>query len=210
MAYRTESLETYLADASAGQPTPGGGSASALAGAVGVSMACMAANFTVGNERFQEAWPRVSELLRKCDEARDSLLRFVDDDVAAYSQVSAAYSMPRSTPEEKAARTAAIQEALKSAMKTPLNIFVTCADVLGALDELADLANPNLISDVGVAAALVLGALEGAELNVEINLASLKDSVVVKSTRALLAESDGRARKTAGKILDKVHGRIRE
>ena len=173
-------------------------------------MACMAANFTVGKKKFEAVRPRVTELLRKCDEARDALLRFVDDDVAAYSQVSRAYSMPKETEAEKAARAAAIQDALKTAMKTPLNVFVTCADVLGALDELADLANPNLISDVGVSAALVLGALEGAQLNVEINLASLRDEAVVKSTRTLLAESGGRAREAARKVLDKVYCRIRE
>ncbi len=210
MGYGTESLEKYLADAAAGQPTPGGGSASALAGAVGTSMACMAANFTVGKKKFKHVEGRVSELLEKCDAARKALLRYVDEDVAAYTHVSGAYSMPKSTPEEKAARGAAIQDALKIAMGTPINVFCACAEVLGTLDELADLGNPNLISDVGVAAALVLGALDGAQLNVEINLAYLKDEALVASTRAALEQIGPPARDAARKTLDKVYGRVRE
>jgi methenyltetrahydrofolate cyclohydrolase len=210
MAYRTGSLEKYLADAAAGQPTPGGGSASALAGAAGVAMACMAANFTVGKKKFESVWPRVTELLAACEAARSTLLQCVDDDVAAYAQVSKAYSMPKESPCEKSARAEAIQAALRTAMKTPLDIFTTCADVLGVLEELADQANPNLVSDVGVAAALVMGALEGAQLNVEINLAGLKDAALVTTTRGMLAERGGRALAQGRKTLDKVYARIRQ
>lgn len=210
MAYRTESLQKYLADASAGQPTPGGGSASALAGAVGVSMACMAANFTVGKKKFESVWARTTEILRKLERDRDVLLQAVDDDVVAYSEVSRAYGMPKTTDAEKAARTEAIQDALKTALKTPMNVFIACASVLQNLGELAEIANPNLISDVGVAAALVLGALDGAELNVEINLVSLKDETVVKSTRALLAETGRKAREAGRATLDGVARRINE
>jgi len=210
MPYRTESLEKYLADASAGRPTPGGGSASALAGAVGVSMACMAANFTVGKKKFESAWPRVRELLAKCDESRDALLGDVDDDVASYSRVSAAYSMPKDTPEQKAARADAVQAALQVAMDTPMKVFLACADVLLLLGELARLANPNLVSDVGVAAALVLGALDGAQLNVEINLAFLKDEEIAAATRAKLEQAGPAAREAARKTLDKVYGAIRQ
>ena len=210
MPYRSEAVEKYLADASAGRPTPGGGSASAMAGAVGVAMACMAANFTVGKKKFKDVWPRVGELLAKCDEARDKLLQFADDDVAAYAHVARAYGMAKESPEEKSARTAAIQDALKIAMATPLETFEICAGVLLVFEELADLANPNLISDVGVAAALVLGALEGAQLNVEINLAFLKDEGLVGTTRSQLERAGPPAREAARKTLDKVYERVRQ
>ena len=210
MAYRTELVEKYLADASAGQPTPGGGSASAMAGAVGAAMACMAANFTIGNKKFKDVEPQVTELLAKCDEARNKLLQFTDDDVAAYAHVSNAYSMPKETPDEKAARTTAIQDALKIAMATPLKTFLTCADALLVFDKLADLANPNLISDVGVAAAVVLGALEGAQLNVEINLAYLKDDELVASTRAQIEQAGPPAREAAARTLGKVYEQVRK
>jgi len=210
MSYRTEPLETYIADAAAGQPTPGGGSASALSGAVGAAMACMAANFTVGKKKYKAVWPRVQELLTRCDQAREALLRAVDEDAAAYSHVSGAYALPKETAEEKAARHDAIQKALRIAMETPLTVFRSSAGALGVLDELADLANPNLVSDVGVAAALLLGALDGAQLNVEINLAFLEDEELVAATRAELERTGPPAHDAAGKVLDKVYDRIRQ
>jgi formiminotetrahydrofolate cyclodeaminase len=208
MAYRDESLEKYLSDAAAGQPTPGGGSASSLAAAAGAAMACMAANFTIGRKKFADREPRVRELLAQLGDACARLLRCVDDDVAAYAQVSAAYGLAKKTDGEKAARTAAIQDALKVAMAPPLAAFNACADAIGLLDELADLANPNLISDVGVAAALLGGALDGAELNVGINLAFLKDAGLAARTQAVLEERGPNAREQAAAALDKVRQAI--
>ncbi len=210
MPYRTQSLETYLADAAAAKPTPGGGSASALAGAAGAAMACMAANFTIGKEKYKDAWPRVGELLAVCERARRELLEVVDEDAAAYAHVSAAYGMARSTPDEKERRAEAIQAALKQAIAPPLKALLACTDAIAVLDELAGLANPNLVSDVGVAAALLGGALDGAALNVEINLAPLKDAALVAAARAALDEKGRPARDAARKVLDKVYQRIRQ
>jgi formiminotetrahydrofolate cyclodeaminase len=210
MQYRTQSLEKYLADASAGEPTPGGGSASAFAGALGAAMGCMAANFTVGRKKFERVWPRVSELLEQCERAREALLGLADADVAAYSHVSRAYAMPKETPDEKAARAAAIRDALKLAMQAPSKTFAVCAETIRAIDELADLANPNLLSDIGVAAALLLAALEGAQLNIEVNLACIKDEELTRATLADLNRSGAGARDTARRTLDKVYRRIRE
>jgi formiminotetrahydrofolate cyclodeaminase len=210
MAYRTETLETYLADASADRPTPGGGSASAAAGALGAAMACMAANFTLGRPEYEDNEPKVRELLAVCEAARQAMLAAVDEDVTAYGKVSTAYAMPRNTDEEEAARRAAVQAGLKAAMGPPMDTFRACVDCLLVLEELADVANPNLVSDVGVAAALLLGALEGASLNVEINLAYLKDEALAASTRSKLETNGGAARDAARKTLDKVTGRIRE
>ncbi len=173
-------------------------------------MACMAANFTIGKKKFKNVEPQVTALLAKCDDARDKLLQFADDDVAAYAHVSNAYSMPKDTPEEKSARTTAIQDALKIAMATPLKAFLTCAEALLTFDELADVANPKLISDVGVAAAVVLGSLEGAQLNVEINLACLKDDELVAATRAQIEQAGPPARDAAARTLNKVYEQVRK
>jgi len=206
--YAAYSVEDYLAEAAAARPTPGGGSASALAGAAGAAMACMAANFTVGKKKYKDRWERVGELLAVCERARQTLLGVVADDAAAYAHVSAAYAMPKDTPEQKTQRTAAIQDALKKAMEPPMTAFVACADALAVLDELAGLANPNLVSDVGVAAALLGGALDGARLNVEINLAFLKDEACVAAARRALEQKGPPARDAARKTLDKVSHRI--
>ena len=152
--YIDGSIRKYIDDASSNKPAPGGGSIASLAGTAGLSMACMAANFTVGKKKFKEVEHRVNELLGKCASDRDELLLLMDEDVQAYSQVSAAYGMPKASPEEKKARAKAIQNALKIAMDAPLRAVRLCREALGHVAELADIANPNLISDVGVAAIL--------------------------------------------------------
>jgi len=204
MSYRQESIDKYVSDAASNQPAPGGGSVSALAGALGVSMGCMVANFTVGKKKYKDVEPRVQELLASCEKAMDELLDLVQADVDAYSKVSAAYGMPKGSDEEKAARTAAIQEALVIAMDAPLKAFRVCASVLDAYAELGKIGNKNLISDVGVAAILTEAALRGAKLNVDINLAFLKDEDLVRKTRDEVERTAAEASDKAKAILEAV------
>jgi len=202
--YRNGSLRKYLDDAAAGIPAPGGGSVSALAGALATTMGSMAANFTVGKKKFLDVELRVKSVLARLDREREMLLELMDQDVEAYGVVSSAYSMPRETSEEKAARTAKIQEALVVAMDVPLRTVRVCVDVLRELTELVDIANPNLISDVGVSAILAEAALRGAKLNVEINLMSLKDEALVKRT----AEDIGGAAEEASRMLRGILSKV--
>ncbi len=179
MNYLEQPMRQYLEDAASGQPTPGGGSVSCLAGACGITMAEMAANFTLGRDKFKDVEAEVTELLADLGEARTKLLGLMEEDMAAYGQVSAAYALPRQTDEQKTARTQAIQEALGQALAVPLEAMRVAVAVLTANRRLLTVANPNLISDVGVAAELLLGALRGARLNVDVNLAYLKDEELV-------------------------------
>ncbi|MBM4049214.1 MAG: cyclodeaminase/cyclohydrolase family protein [Planctomycetes bacterium] len=206
--YRHEPLEKYLREAASGSPTPGGGSVSALVGALGTTMACMAANFTVGREKFKAVEPRVRELLAECDASWDKLVNLMQADTEAYAKVSAAYGMPKATAAEKAARTAAIQEALKIALSVPLDAVRASQRVLTLVRELVDLANPNLISDVGVAAILVEAALAGAKLNVDINLAGLKDTQFVAQVRAEVDGAAAFAADTRRAVMEKVEKAI--
>jgi len=201
-------LRKYLDDAASGRPTPGGGSVSALAAALGTSMACMAANFTVGKEKFAAVQAQCRRILDDCEAARAELLALTDEDTQAYAHVSKAYGLPKATPEQKGARTEAIQEALRTAMDAPLRAFRVCARVCGELDELAQIANPNLISDVGVAAIIVLAGLEGAKLNVEINLSYLNDKAFVDQMRQEINETRARARRAATEVFEKVRKQI--
>jgi len=203
--YRTATVEQYLADASSAKPAPGGGSVSALAGALGASMGAMAANFTVGKKKFAPVEPLVKELLAKLAEHEAALLALVDDDVVAYTSVSRAYRMPKGTEQQREARAEAIQGALVAAMAVPRRIVQHCADVLDVLRQLVDVANPNLISDVGVSALLARAALEGGILNVEINLASLKD----RPLRAAVRGEIEAARRAAGEAADEVLAKVR-
>ncbi len=203
--YRTGTIENYLADASAKLPAPGGGSVSALAGALGAAMAAMAANFTVGRKKFRDVEPEVAALLEELTAGVAELLELMDRDVEAYSSVSAAYGLPRDTPEHKKARAAAIQEALRVALATPLACLRRCHQLISLLDRLVEVANPNLISDVGVAAILLEAALRGARLNVEINLAWLKDPAFVETTNDEIKQAAFQARELAASVLDRVY-----
>lgn len=203
--YRTQSIEAYLADAAAGIPAPGGGSASALAGALGATMACMAANFTVGKKKYRDVEPEVRSLLEQCDAGVKALAEHMDLDVAAYSAVSAAYGMPKATDGEKAARTQAIQAALRVALATPRAVVRQCRALIRLLGRLVEIANTNLISDVGVAAILLEAALRGAKMNVEINLAWLKDEAFVAETRAEMDAAAREAAATAATVVERAY-----
>ncbi|MFH0962556.1 MAG: cyclodeaminase/cyclohydrolase family protein [Planctomycetota bacterium] len=200
-SYLERSLSDYLADASAGRPTPGGGSVAALAGALAMSMAEMALNFTVGKKKFQAVEDEARKLLDAVSCCRRKCVELVDRDVASYAVVSAAYALPKSTDEEAGKRTAAIQAALRVAMEPPLETFRALADVFPALARCVQVANPNLVSDVGVSAVIARSALLAARLNVEINLVSLKDPALVASIR----DEMERASDEAVRLADETH-----
>ena len=208
MAYRSCPIDAYLGDAAAGIPAPGGGSVSALAGALGATMAAMAANFTVGKKKFRGVEPEVRAILEQCEAGYKALLEQMDNDVAAYSTVSAAYGLPKDTGEQKAARRAAIQDALKVALATPLDVLRRCRSLIGLLDRLAETANPNLISDVGVAAILLEAALRGAKINVEINLAYLKDEAFVAQSRQEIDTASSQAAAAAASVIERVYAKM--
>ena len=176
-------IRDYVDRASARAEVPGGGSVSALAGALGVTMGCMAANFTIGRKKSRDVEPQVRAILGRLDEARESLLHLTEEDSRAYGRYAAASSMPKDTDEQKAARQAAMQEAIKGAMQPPLETVRVCLGVLRELQALVHVANPYLISDVGVAAILAEAAIRGATLNVQINLSYLKDRPLADAAR---------------------------
>ncbi len=203
--YADEPLKRYLDDAAAREPTPGGGSVSALTGALACTMAQMAANFTVGNKKFKDVEADVRECLDELRDVGAELLELMQRDTEAYAELNAAYGMPKDSPAQKEARTAAIQQALVAAMTPPLQTVRACARAMRATAQLADIANPNLISDVGVAALLAEAAMQAAKLNVEVNLAYLKDEDMAAQTRAEVAQLIERARELAAETIGKVH-----
>ena len=148
-----------------------------------MTMSEMALNFTVGKKKFADVEDECRELLATIGGCRQRCLELVDEDVAAYGAVARAYGLARGTEEEKARRRAAIQSALVVAMGPPLETFRCIVRAMSAIRRCADVANANLISDVGVSAVLARSALLGARLNVEINLASLKDEKLVAEVR---------------------------
>lgn len=206
--YIDEPLKKYLDEAASGSPTPGGGSVAALAGALGAALTSMVCNFTVGKKKYADVEVEVSQILSEAEELRAKLQDLIVEDTQAYGQVSAAYGMPRETPEEKAARSEAIQKALKVAMKAPLEAAVCCHKILKLNEPLVEKGNQNLISDVGVAVLLAESAMRSAVLNVEINLSYIKDEKLCQETRGKLSPMVAEAVELRAEVYKKVNEAI--
>ncbi len=186
MGYLESTLRHYTDMLASGAPAPGGGSAAALVGALGAALNSMVANFTVGREKFASVDANARRLLSKSEELRAALERLTQADTEAYGAVAAAQKLPRETDEQKTARTVAVQAALRAAAEVPREAAKAALNVIAVAAELVEIGNPNLITDVGVAAKFGVAALECAALNVEINLAYIKDDAYNSEVRAQL------------------------
>ena len=183
MKLTTQSVSDLLAAFRSPDPTPGGGSAAALAGAVGASLLAMVANLPKPQATSEEDVASLQRAGHRCADLALQLERLVDQDTEAYDLVVGAYRMPKATDQEKAARTAGIQAALQAATDAPLEVMRRCAEALGFADGVGRLGNANASSDVKVAAGLLGAGLAGAHENVEINLGSVKDAAYVQRVR---------------------------
>ena len=179
------------------EPTPGGGSASALAGAVGASLLVMIARLPKSRATADADIVRLRTAGARCGELTDALAGLVDRDSEAYDLVVAAYRRPKSTDAEKAARTSAIQAALRAAIAAPLDVMRACASSAEQSVVIAGLGNPSASSDVQVALELLGAGLRGARMNVEINLGSVKDEAYVAEVRRDIAALELRATEQA-------------
>ena len=179
---------TALLDAFASSdPTPGGGSAAALAGAMGASLLAMVAGMPKTKTGTPDARESLDAARRRLMSARALLIELIDRDSAAYDLVVSAYRQPKSTDAEKAERKEAIQQAMRVATEVPLETATTCAAALADAATIGEHGNPNAASDVGTAIALLKAGIRGAELNVEINVGSLTDASLVADVRSKLA-----------------------
>jgi formiminotetrahydrofolate cyclodeaminase len=184
MKLTTQSVSDLLAAFRSSEPTPGGGSASALSGALGASLLAMVAGLARPRAATGDEIERLQQAGARCVDLALQLERLVDRDTDAYDLVVGAYRMPKSTEEEKAARTAGIQAALRAATEAPLDVMRLCREALTLVAVVDALGNPNASSDVKVAVGLLRAGLEGARENVEINLGRMKDTSYVQRVRA--------------------------
>jgi formiminotetrahydrofolate cyclodeaminase len=164
-------------------PTPGGGSAAALAGAMGASLLLMVAHMPrtkTSPEADRGALDRAAVLLAP---AAAELRALIDRDTAAYDAVVAAYRLPKSTDAEKASRKDAIQRAMREATEAPLSVMRACRTALAQLPLVEGHGNPNAMSDVQVGRVLLAAALSGARANVEINLPGIADAEYVQRVK---------------------------
>jgi formiminotetrahydrofolate cyclodeaminase len=190
-------LDAFASD----DPVPGGGSASALAGALGTSLLLMVAGMQRTKSGTPEETADLAEAAARLRPLRDLLTELIDRDSAAYAAVADAYKLPRGSEADKASRAAAIQAAMRVATEVPLETMRTCREVLRDATVVARNGNRNATSDVGVAVELLSAAVKGAGLNVDINLSALKEAQVVEQVRLerqqlelSAADAAGRAR----------------
>ncbi|MBA2430795.1 MAG: glutamate formimidoyltransferase [Chthoniobacterales bacterium] len=201
-------LRQFCNETLSDSPAPGGGSVAALMGALGVSLGGMVANLSAGKRGWDDKLSFFSAWAVKAQQLKDELLFLVDEDTAAFNKVMAAFGLPKSSPEEKAARSAAIQSANKYAAEIPLRVMQTAARAYPVLAEMAENGNPASISDVGVGLLALRSGLEGAAMNVRINLAGLKDESFKSELATKLSQIRGESEAEYQRIMQIVESKL--
>lgn len=199
-------VKKYMENLASNLPAPGGGSASALAGAQGISLVMMVAELTVGKEKYRDWEAYCQKAISDGTVIQTNFLKAIDDDTDAYNKVGAAFKLPKNTDEEKVARSRAIQDATVLATRVPLRTMEISLEALKVAKSLIGKSNPNCSSDIGVGALNLNSALMGAWLNVKINLPGIKDEALrnelFKKGQSMLEEGN--------KIADKCYEIVEE
>ncbi|MCI9503519.1 MAG: cyclodeaminase/cyclohydrolase family protein [Hungatella sp.] len=170
-----QTVNEFLAALSSKQPTPGGGGASALAGALGGALGLMVGNLTVGKKKYADVEADVAAAMSRLEEARDRMVRLAQEDGEVFAPLAAAYGLPAGTEEEKARKAQVMEENLLAASLVPLRIMELAVEVLSDLEELEKKGSVMAVSDVGVAVQFARTAVTGAVMNVYINTKSMKN-----------------------------------
>ena len=180
-------IKDFISKVISNDPVPGGGSVSALNGALAAALSAMVANLTVGRKKYVEVNELMQELSARFEKLSQKLIEDVDRDSDAYNRVFAAFKLPKETDEEKQIRSEAIQHETKYAAQVPMEVARAVYEVLPQIDAIAQKGNSNAITDACVSMMCARTAILGALLNVRINLTSIKDEVFVN---AMCEEAD--------------------
>ncbi len=190
-------------------PAPGGGSISAYMGALGAALGTMVANLSAHKPGWDERWNEFSDVADTGKALMNRLLALVDEDTAAFNAIMAVFAMPKSTPEEKAARAEAMERATLYATEVPLKTMEASLEVFPLVSRMASEGNPNSVSDAGVGALAARAAVMGAWLNVKINAAGLKDREAADRLLARAAEVAAEANRLEAETLEIVNSKIK-
>ena len=177
--YIDQPLQHYLDDLASAKPTPGGGSAAALSGALGAALASMVARLTVDKAEYADVQQEIGELLQQTEKLRDRFQQLLQKDIEAYGRLSASFKMPRDTDEERAARSKAIQAQLVEAALVPLEVTESAAELVRLCRRIAEIGNATVLSDVAVGSMLASSAGASAAWMVRVNLRAMKDLELV-------------------------------
>lgn len=202
------SVKAFAKETASESPAPGGGSVSACMGAFGAALATMVANLSAHKRGWDERWKEFSDVAEKGQAIMKELIALVDEDTAAFNRIMDVFAMPKGTPEEKAARDKAMEEATLYAASVPLKTMEASLKALPLALEMAENGNPASASDAGVAALAATAAIRGAALNVRINAAGLTDKApaepLLKRAEAIIAEAE----KLQDEVLKAVNNNI--
>ena len=168
-------LVAFADETASESPAPGGGSISAYVGSLGISLATMVANLSSHKKGWDDRWEEFSNWAEKGQYIKDELLKLVDADTTAFNKIMIAFALPKSTDEEKKLRTEAIQQATKFAIEIPFKVMQLCFESLTIIKAMAEVGNPNSVSDAGVGALCARSAVMGAFMNVRINASGYTD-----------------------------------
>lgn len=205
-------LRDYSEILASSEPAPGGGSTSALSGVLGAALTMMVVNLSVGKKNYEALDENIkAEFMREAGNVKElqkELTRLVDEDTKAFNKFMEAMKLPKNTEEEKKVRGEKMQEASLYALQVPLDTAEKCFELLKNQKYIARYGNKNAVSDVGVGALLALSGLEGAILNVNINLPGIADEAVRTKAYERCRMLSAEGRKLHDEILDIVNSRI--
>ena len=202
-------VKEFLNKVAGSDPVPGGGSIAALNGAVASALAAMVANLTIGKKNYEEHEELMNHIASLALREKDVFIADIDRDSEAYDAVFACFKMPKATDEEKAARSAAIQEATRHAALIPMEVARKALEVMPVIADIARLGNRNAITDACVAMMAARSAVLGALLNVRINLGVLKDKEFVQELQAEADRIEQTACRKEKELLDAVNQDLR-
>ncbi len=199
-----KNVDKFLADLASSAPTPGGGGAAALCGALAIALGNMVGNLTLGKKKYAGVQEDIAELNAKAEALRAGFVALVDADAEAFAPLSRAYSIPKDDP----ARDEIMEPALLKAAEAPLEIMRKCAEALELISGYAAKGSALAISDAGCAAALCGAAMEAAALNVKINTKSMKNRAVADNINAEMNELLQKYFALSQEIYNDVSGRL--
>jgi formiminotetrahydrofolate cyclodeaminase len=188
MEFIDQTLRMFLTAAASPRPVPGGGAVSALSAALAATMAEKAANFTLGKRKFASVQAEVQDLRDQLSGLRSRLVKLMDADAEAFLKLQGAQALPKTNPQEIAARQAQVDLASAEAAEVPSVVADICLDLLVRTRRLAEICNPRLLADVGVCAHVARGAMLGAHLNVLVNLRGSMEMDRLDAATARIAE----------------------
>lgn len=201
-------LADFADETASESPAPGGGSVAAYVGSLGISLGTMVANLSSHKKGWDDRWEEFSSWAEKGQQYKDELLRLVDADTKAFNQIMSAMSLPKGNDEEKATRKKAINEATRFAIEIPFKVMQASYDSMEVIKAMAEIGNPNSVSDAGVGALCARSAVMGAFMNVRINASGYVDKRFVSDILTKGREVEKKAMALESQILDVVNSKI--